>query len=1038
MSVVNNSGENSCGKGGSNTFPKTRSSSTVSSTSDAGSLVEIDEENYFGPEELVVDHRIRKGGDGGEEGEEKNAVQDAAAEFCIIWTVELSMAVASFVYAVVVSVQVSLSLPGSDDADAIDTWRGFSITSCVFLSVFCIEAILVVYAFGRSYLFQPSNFVETLVTVVALGLEVAICTRLFQDVSSSSLERGALTTFDNLTKLTVVLLRMRRFQEIMVTHANLLWCGRGTQQDEVFESLESKKVVDMMGRLRRKYPLTVRESQEINWACFLIASHKLYGGFDSSSSIMQRNEQLFDGLDEETAEWVMNTYTSKNVRKAAGEGENRGSSEASTKGLSSPVLGTRADGINMVVGGGFSLNDSALDSTNSLEQGLDTLAEEDEGEELASRVAGGEVVMTENHVAVPPPPLRVTGTAAAANDDDVVDDDDDVDVNTNGHALRRSNSECPVRSKSFESDGDSLDANERILTRQTSGDSAGLMRSDLKLLQAALLQDAHVPNLYRKKRANKSENEAVGESHRKLSSDFDSTGYEEDEEDTFDEDGEQLADSGVPVLSKHESTSCRDLQTTCSFKKAKHHSRRSRAHTDVQKKLLAEHAVLKQVTWSQDELDEFNTAVDEWDFDIFKASDMCGGRPLCPVMICVLRKNGLFEEYPSLRQDDVLSLFTAVESGYRVENPYHNRIHAADVLQTTHYFMTHKIVRDTIGPRDIFAALIAAAFHDFQHPGTTNSFLVATHDKLALRYNDRAVLEHMHVAAAFQLMRNKRCDILTCLGAGESYHEARETVIQMVLATDMTHHFEGLDAFNTDVIQHFDALKKTSNTHVRAGASNSSAADIAASSTDEAMLSPIDGALAPLTVRRTLLKTTLHCADVSNPAKIPKLCQNWAMLVQEEFFRQGDKEREYGIKISMFMDRHKPAFHKCQIGFINVIVKPLFNTYCRFVVSLQEQVDWCLSANLKHWEKKQAEEEQLHATPSSPKQHHPPLGTTAKRGTSFKLGNRIKSSLHLNATPSSFRVKRHRSGNKSADLSSFKSNLVRAHTAEPSSSHQFP
>jgi hypothetical protein len=41
--------------------------------------------------------------------------------------------------------------------------------------------------------------------------------------------------------------------------------------------------------------------------------------------------------------------------------------------------------------------------------------------------------------------------------------------------------------------------------------------------------------------------------------------------------------------------------------------------------------------------------------------------------------------------------------------------------------------------------------HDFNHPGVTNDFLIATSDPLALRYNDRSPLENHHCAAAFAI-----------------------------------------------------------------------------------------------------------------------------------------------------------------------------------------------------------------------------------------------------------------------------------------------
>lgn len=47
---------------------------------------------------------------------------------------------------------------------------------------------------------------------------------------------------------------------------------------------------------------------------------------------------------------------------------------------------------------------------------------------------------------------------------------------------------------------------------------------------------------------------------------------------------------------------------------------------------------------------------------------------------------------------------------------------------------------------EIFALLISAICHDFEHPGLNNTFLANTSNSLALRYNDRSILENHHCA----------------------------------------------------------------------------------------------------------------------------------------------------------------------------------------------------------------------------------------------------------------------------------------------------
>ena len=71
-----------------------------------------------------------------------------------------------------------------------------------------------------------------------------------------------------------------------------------------------------------------------------------------------------------------------------------------------------------------------------------------------------------------------------------------------------------------------------------------------------------------------------------------------------------------------------------------------------------------------------------------------------------------------------------------------------------------------------------------------------------------------------------------------------------------------------------------------------------------------------------MLSVTVHTADISNPAKPLALCLRWTEQVMEEFFRQGDLEASMGLPVSPFYDRHTTSIAQCQMGFINVLVKP--------------------------------------------------------------------------------------------------------------------
>jgi hypothetical protein len=104
----------------------------------------------------------------------------------------------------------------------------------------------------------------------------------------------------------------------------------------------------------------------------------------------------------------------------------------------------------------------------------------------------------------------------------------------------------------------------------------------------------------------------------------------------------------------------------------------------------------------------------------------------------------------------ITQLLEEVEAGYLPNNPYHNATHGADVAYTTHVMLVHG-VREALGLADYQCAVcvLAAAAHDFRHPGIGANFLIATSDDLAIRYNDKSPLESMHTAEFFRLMKER-------------------------------------------------------------------------------------------------------------------------------------------------------------------------------------------------------------------------------------------------------------------------------------------
>ncbi|NWJ11827.1 PDE4D phosphodiesterase, partial [Crypturellus undulatus] len=64
--------------------------------------------------------------------------------------------------------------------------------------------------------------------------------------------------------------------------------------------------------------------------------------------------------------------------------------------------------------------------------------------------------------------------------------------------------------------------------------------------------------------------------------------------------------------------------------------------------------------------------------------------------------------------------------------------------------------------------------------------------------------------------------------------------------------------------------------------------------------------------RIQVLQNMVHCADLSNPTKPLQLYRQWTERIMEEFFRQGDREREKVMEISPMCDKHSASVEKSQ------------------------------------------------------------------------------------------------------------------------------
>ncbi|KAJ8002609.1 hypothetical protein DPEC_G00160670 [Dallia pectoralis] len=337
-------------------------------------------------------------------------------------------------------------------------------------------------------------------------------------------------------------------------------------------------------------------------------------------------------------------------------------------------------------------------------------------------------------------------------------------------------------------------------------------------------------------------------------------------------------------------------------------------------------------------LEPLMSQLNNWNFPIFslveKTQGQCG-RILSQVSHRLFEDTGLFDTF-KIPVPEFMNYFHALENGYR-DIPYHNRIHATDVLHAVWYLTTQAVpglpnlvtdhgsasdsdsdsgithshmgylVSKTSGVSEdgygclsglipaleLMALYVASAMHDYDHPGRTNAFLVATSAPQAVLYNDRSVLENHHAASAWNLfMSRPEYNFLVNLDHVE-FKRFRFLVIEAILATDLKKHFDFLAEFNAkvsdDVTRGIDWTNEND--------------------------------------RLLVCQMCIKLADINGPLKHKDLHLQWTKGIVDEFYEQGDDESSQGLPISPFMDRSAPQLAKLQESFITHIVGPLCNSY---------------------------------------------------------------------------------------------------------------
>ncbi|KAF8822398.1 3'5'-cyclic nucleotide phosphodiesterase domain-containing protein, partial [Cardiosporidium cionae] len=274
-----------------------------------------------------------------------------------------------------------------------------------------------------------------------------------------------------------------------------------------------------------------------------------------------------------------------------------------------------------------------------------------------------------------------------------------------------------------------------------------------------------------------------------------------------------------------------------------------------------------------------------WNYDILFLEKETKGQALMMVGSYLLQLYG--NSYLQCDRQDIMHFVSEIQQRYEA-NPYHNSMHGADVCHSALFLLQALDIFDKMDFLEQLSVIVATLCHDVAHPGKNNSFLAATANEIAVIYNDQSVLEQFHSAQTFQALRTNGCNFTHNLPS-EEFTRFRHGVIDLILETDMSKHFES--------IAKFKLRRQNDGFSIRQRRED----------------------------RWHTVRMCVKAADISHSAKSWDLHCFWSLQCVEEFFVQGDEEKRLGLPISPLCDRQKAyEIPKSQVGFLQLVCLSLF------------------------------------------------------------------------------------------------------------------
>uniref|UniRef100_A0A0K2TD30 Phosphodiesterase n=1 Tax=Lepeophtheirus salmonis TaxID=72036 RepID=A0A0K2TD30_LEPSM len=254
-----------------------------------------------------------------------------------------------------------------------------------------------------------------------------------------------------------------------------------------------------------------------------------------------------------------------------------------------------------------------------------------------------------------------------------------------------------------------------------------------------------------------------------------------------------------------------------------------------------------------------------------------------------------------IEREDLVKWISSVYKNYRNEEvPFHNWYHGFNVAQTM-FAMLKKTGwnKEFLTDVERLSLMISCLCHDLDHPGTNNSFQRKTQTPLSSLY-ENSILENYHIDRTLYLLSDPESSLLKNLSE-EDYQECTHLITQRILDTDLALYFKEAPRIKKASLSGSDRLPENK----------------------------------PL-----VLSALMTAADLNMASKPWEVYNQVSGLLAEEFWSQGDLEKNLGFVPDPIMDRNlQHLFPNMQIDFLDKVCIPVMDCVSRFHSSLSPMAD---------------------------------------------------------------------------------------------------